>query len=87
MPDTSPTAAEMVSDRPTTHRGMLDGSMVSMMLVLPLLGIFFAQMAGVIFINARVLLLAALAMLAIDAVLVYMGMQVFERETILTKWK
>lgn len=59
----------------------------SMMLVLPLLGLFFAQMAGVILINAQVLLLAALVMALVDAGLVYLGTRAFQRETILTKWK
>ena len=47
----------MVSSRVSDPR---TAEQFSMMLVLPLLGIFFAQMAGVIFINAQVLLATAL---------------------------
>ncbi len=47
----------MVSSRVSDPR---TAEQVSMMLVLPLLGLFFAQMAGVILINAQVLLLAPL---------------------------
>lgn len=74
----------MVSARVSDPR---TAEQVSMMLVLPLLGLFFAQMTGVILINAQVLLLASLVMLLIDVGLVYLGIQAFQRETILTKWK
>ncbi len=60
---------------------------VSMMLVLPLLGVFFAQIAGVLMVNVQVMQLAAVLLLAIDVGLVSLGVRAFQRETILTKWK
>lgn len=74
----------MVSSRVSDPR---TAEQVSMMLVLPLLGIFFAQIIGVIVVNVQVMQLAAVVLLAIDAGLVYLGVRAFQRETILTKWK
>ncbi|HOU11740.1 MAG TPA: ABC transporter permease subunit [Anaerolineae bacterium] len=74
----------MVSSRVSDPR---TAEQASMMLVLPLLGIFFAQIAGVLLVNAQVMQLAAVILLAIDAGLVSLGVRVFQREAILTKWK
>ncbi len=74
----------MVSSRVSDPRV---AEQVSMMLILPLLAIFFAQIAGVLLVNAQVMQLAAVILLAIDAGLVSLGVRVFQRETILTKWK
>jgi ABC-2 type transport system permease protein len=60
---------------------------VSMVIILPLMGLFFAQIAGVILVNMQVLLLVALLMALVDVGLVYLGVRAFQRETILTKWK
>jgi ABC-2 type transport system permease protein len=74
----------MVSSRVSDPR---TAEQVSMMLLLPLLGLFFAQIAGVLMVNAQVMQLAAVIMVAVDAGLVYLGVRAFQRETILTKWK
>jgi len=74
----------MVSSRVSDPR---TAEQVSMMLVLPLLGVFFAQIAGVLMVNAQVMQLAAIILVVIDAGLVYLAVRVFQRETILTKWK
>ena len=74
----------MVSSRVSDPR---TAEQVSMMLLLPLLGVFFAQIAGVLMVNAQVMQLAAVILVAIDAGLVYLGVRAFQRETILTKWK
>jgi ABC-2 type transport system permease protein len=60
---------------------------VSMVIILPLLGLLFGQLAGVLIINVQVVLLLILGLVAIDAVLVYLGARLFQRETILTRWK
>jgi ABC-2 type transport system permease protein len=74
----------MVSSRVSDPR---TAEQVSMMLILPLLGVFFAQIAGVLMVNAQIMQLAAVIMVAVDAGLVSLGVRVFQRETILTKWK
>ncbi len=60
---------------------------VSMVIILPLLAIFFAQIAGVILVNAQFMALAAGVLALADVGLVYLGVRLFQRETILTKWK
>jgi ABC-2 type transport system permease protein len=60
---------------------------VSMILVLPLMGLFVAQMAGRFLLGVGALLLVA-APLAVAAVgLLWAGVKVFDRETILMRWK
>ncbi|MBN1889803.1 MAG: ABC transporter permease subunit [Thermoflexales bacterium] len=60
---------------------------VSMVVILPLLGVFFAQVAGVMLIDMRFVLAAAALLAALDAGLVYLTVKLFQRETILTKWR
>jgi ABC-2 type transport system permease protein len=60
---------------------------LSMIVLVPVLAVFFAQIAGLFVINRQLVLYAAVVMLAIDAVLVYMAVHVFQREVILTRWK
>ncbi len=60
---------------------------LSMLVIIPLLGVFFGQIAGLILINVPFVLLAALVLALIDAGLLYLGVRLFERETILTRWK
>jgi hypothetical protein len=49
--------------------------------------LFFAQIAGWIFIDESLILWIALAMVVIDAGLLAFATQLFRRETILTRWK
>ena len=58
-----------------------------MVIMLPVLGVFFGQMAGVILVNAQFMALAAGVLVLVDVGLVYLGVKLFQRETILTKWK
>lgn len=60
---------------------------ISMVIMLPLLAIFFAQIAGVILVNSQFMALAAGVLALVDVGLVYLGVKLFQRETILTKWK
>ena len=60
---------------------------LSSLVVLPLLGIFMGQSFGLIEYSLSLVLWATLAMLALDAVLLYFAIQLFQRETILTRWK
>ncbi len=60
---------------------------LSMVLIVPVLGMFFGQIGGLILINAQFMLTVVGAMLVVDAGLVYLGVGLFQRETILTTWK
>jgi ABC-2 type transport system permease protein len=60
---------------------------VSMMIIIPVLGFFFAQLAGLFVLNLRTVLIAALVMVVIDVIFVQAAVRLFQRETILTRWK
>jgi ABC-2 type transport system permease protein len=57
------------------------------LVVIPITGVFIAQLAGQFVLGPRVLLLAAIGLAALDALLLWMGVRVFDRERILMKWK
>jgi ABC-2 type transport system permease protein len=57
------------------------------LIILPLMILFIGPMAGFIQLSATTFLIAALIALAADVVLVYLGVKLFQRETILTRWK
>ena len=81
---TGVSVAVMVSSRATDPRA---AEQVSMLVFLPVLMVFFAQMAGLILIDARIVLLIALALIVIDVALMAAAIRLFQRETILTRWK
>jgi ABC-2 type transport system permease protein len=56
-------------------------------LIVPLLAVLFGQLAGVIILDMRLMTISILAMLVLDIVLILIGAQLFQRETILTRWK
>jgi len=56
------------------------------LLIVPLLLIFFGQMAGLFVLNRDLILIGAAFLLLIDAILIFLSTQIFERETILTRW-
>jgi ABC-2 type transport system permease protein len=60
---------------------------VSMVIIVPVLAGFFGQMAGLFVLNKQVISVVAVVMLALDALLVYLATRVFQRESILTRWK
>ena len=74
----------MISSRVTDPRV---AEQLSMVVVLPLLGIFFGQIAGLFVIDSQLVLVSAVALVALDAVLIYLAVRLFQRETILTRWK
>src|SRR5262249_28717150 len=57
------------------------------LVVLPITVVFVAQLAGPVVLGPRALLLAALALSVLDAILLWIGVRVFDRERILMKWK
>jgi ABC-2 type transport system permease protein len=57
------------------------------LLILPLTAAFVAQLMGLIVIGPTALLIAAAGCLMLNALLLWVGVQVFQRESILTRWK
>ncbi len=76
--------AVMVSSRSSDPRV---AEQLSMLVILPLLALFFGQISGLILLNQRLILWIALALSVIDAGLLAFSVKLFERETILTRWK
>ena len=60
---------------------------VSMVLIVPLLGLLFAQIGGLVVINVEFMLISVVVLALIDVGLMYLGASFFQRENILTKWK
>ena len=58
-----------------------------MFVILPLLGLFFGQIAGLVIIDQRMVVWMALGLIVIDAGLFGFAVRLFQRETILTRWK
>jgi ABC-2 type transport system permease protein len=56
-------------------------------IVIPLVLIAVAQTAGFLVLNAAIFSVAAVFIGLVDLVVLYIGVQLFERETILTRWK
>ena len=60
---------------------------ISGLLVLPVLALIFAQLAGMIVINLLVMLSFIGGMILVDIGMIYLGVSIFQREKILTRWK
>lgn len=76
--------AVMVSSRVNDPRV---AEQLSMLVVIPLIGFFLAQIAGWFFIDETLILWMALALVVIDVGLIAFATQLFRRETIITRWK
>jgi ABC-2 type transport system permease protein len=57
------------------------------LLILPITVVFIAQLMGTFIISIPSLLLGAAALAVLNAILLFIGVRVFERETILTRWR
>jgi ABC-2 type transport system permease protein len=60
---------------------------ISGIFVLPVIGLFIGQMSGFILVNEQFILWMAAVLAVLDAILFYFAVQVFQRETILSRWK
>jgi ABC-2 type transport system permease protein len=60
---------------------------LSAVVIVPLLAVFFGQISGLFFLNSMLILLFSGALVVIDGVVVYLAVRLFQRETILTRWK
>ena len=60
---------------------------LGMLVMLPVLGLFFAQIVGIVALNLTNMLLLGLVLIVVDAAMVAVGVKLFQRETILTRWR
>lgn len=60
---------------------------LSTLVMLPILGLFFLQILGAVALNVASMVIFGLVMIAVDAVMLALGVKLFQRETILTKWR
>jgi len=60
---------------------------LSSLVAIPLIALFMGQSFGAIQYDLNLVIWAALGMVLLDAVLLYFAIQLFQRETILTRWK
>lgn len=74
----------MVSSRVTDVRA---AEQISGLFVLPLVALFIGQATGFFLIDTTLILWMTAALLAIDTVLMILSIRLFQRESILTKWK
>ncbi len=77
-------AAVMVSSRVTDPRA---AEQLSAFVILPVILLILGQSMGWLIVDARLVLLLGLVVLALDVLLVYLSVRTFQRETILTQWK
>lgn len=77
-------AAIMVSSRVSDPRA---AEQIAMVVIVPILGVMFAQIGGLFVINAQFVWISALVLLCVDALMVYVATRLFRREIILTQWR
>ncbi len=76
--------AVMISSRVNDPRV---AEQISGIFVLPIVGLFIGQTTGFILVNQQFILWMAGVLLVLDSILFYFAIQVFQRETILSRWK
>ena len=74
----------IVSSRASDPRS---AQQITGLLILPVTAVFVAQLMGVFVVGATAMLLGALACVIANGILLWAGVHVFQRETILTRWK
>ncbi len=74
----------IVSSRTSDPRS---AQQLTALLILPVTVVFVAQLMGLLIVGPRAILLGALGCLILNAVLAWVGVRVFERESILTRWR
>ena len=56
-------------------------------MILPITAVFVAQLLGLMVVGPTALLLGSVGCLALNGILLWIGVRVFQRETILTRWR
>ncbi|HEX6386498.1 MAG TPA: ABC transporter permease subunit [Anaerolineae bacterium] len=80
----SVSAALIVSSRVSDPRV---AEQLSALVILPLVLLLVGQSTGLILIDRRIVIVMALIVALLDVALVYLSVRLFQRETILTRWK
>jgi ABC-2 type transport system permease protein len=78
------TFALMVSSRVNDPRV---AEQVSMVIIIPVIAGFFGQISGLFILNKEIITITALVMLVLDGGMFYLATKVFQRESILTRWR
>ncbi len=60
---------------------------VSALMIIPIMGLFVMQMAGLAIIDMKIMLALIVAVLVLDVISIRLGKFIFDREEILTRWK
>jgi ABC-2 type transport system permease protein len=60
---------------------------LSAVVILPLLAVFFGQIAGLFVLNSALILILCVVLALVDILMIYLAVHLFQRETILTRWK
>ncbi len=60
---------------------------ISMVIIVPVLAGFFGQVAGLFVLNQQIILAVAIILILLDAVMLYLAVRIFQRESILTRWR
>lgn len=76
--------AIMVSSRVNDPRV---AEQLSVVVIVPILGLFFGQVSGLLIFNNQIVLIMALVLVVIDFFMVQVAVRLFQRENILTRWK
>lgn len=76
--------AVMVSSRVNDPRV---AEQLAVVVILPLLLLLFGQLSGFIVLNRTLMIIFAMVVLTFDAILVPLAVRLFQRETILTRWR
>lgn len=76
--------AIMVSSRVNDPRV---AEQLSAVVIVPVMGLFFGQISGLLILNNQIVLLIALILVVIDLIMIRFAVRLFQREVILTRWK
>jgi ABC-2 type transport system permease protein len=60
---------------------------ISTVIIVPIMLVLFAQLAGLITLNVTFMIIAIIIIALIDVGMIYLGASIFDRESILTRWK
>ena len=60
---------------------------ITALLILPVTIVFVAQLMGLLVIGPAAILLASLGCVILNALLLWGGVRIFQRESILTRWR
>lgn len=60
---------------------------LSVVVILPVLAVFIGQIAGFFLVNQQLIFIMAIVLILIDTLMIFFAVRLFQRETILTRWK